>query len=164
MQIMALAATSILAISCQDKVSEKPADTANEPVVEQTNTSQEKVSFTLGENYFINNTYKHDQIQELKIDNQEDFDVIFGTAARMGEGGLPTSIDFNSHYVLAVIGLPSQSQVRYTAQDLIKANQALEFHYQITQGEQQSFVTHPYLIAIVDNANQEPVSFHKNEN
>lgn len=119
----------------------------------QTNTTKssdkEDIPFTVAKNYFVNNTIKN--IDNPKITSQDQFNKIFGAAATMGTGALPTKIDFTKQYVIAVAKPESEYNTVVTPVSLQKDNDHLIFTYKVKQGEKQSYTMRPCLIIIVNN-------------
>ena len=59
------------------------------------------VPFTEAHNYFVRNDAPCPI--PMKITTQDTFERIFGMAAFMGKDGLPTSIDFERQFVIAIV-------------------------------------------------------------
>ena len=59
------------------------------------------VPFTEAHNYFVRNDAPRPI--PTKITTQDTFERIFGMAAVMGKDGLPTSIDFERQFVIAIV-------------------------------------------------------------
>lgn len=110
--------------------------------------SGKKVPFTEMKNYFVNNTVEG-SFQGV-IDNQADFDRLFGEAALMGTDGRPTTVDFSKEFVIAVVCEPTEIATKLEAYSLEKASDGtLLFIYRKTTGERLGYTTHPCLLVKV---------------
>jgi hypothetical protein len=117
---------------------------------QQTSMTNGNVPFTLARNYFVRNDTKF-RGSKL-IDKAEDFEAIFGKAATMGEGGIPTPIDFNRQCVLVIVRPETNVKTEITPVRLTADDENLRFSYNILQGRDPSFSTIPMLILIIDKA------------
>jgi hypothetical protein len=120
-----------------------------------------KVPFTTAENYFVKNTYKNEQVENLKITTQEEFDKIFGMAATMGDRGMPTRIDFSKQYVIAVIGTVTNKKTDFTVNDLLQKSKEIVLNYTLATGEELSFSIQPALLLVVDDTYKGELKFEK---
>jgi hypothetical protein len=144
----------LVCVSCQSNSnsgsSSQQDNTLKDSLVGTSDTLGLEVPFTEAERYFVNNTYSNTQIDELKIDTQEEFDRIFGMAAVMGEDGTPTSIDFAKEYVLAVIGTVTDKKTTIKANHVFVQGGEVILKYRLEEGEKQSYTTHPNLLVVLD--------------
>jgi len=122
--------------------------------------SIKEVSYETGKGYFVKNTIE-DKDLTLKITTQADFDKYFGTATVMGERGKPTVIDFSKQFVLAVIAESSSKEKNITMPDIKSKDNGLHISYKIEEGIEQTFVSRPVLLLLIDNAYNGDVKFHK---
>lgn len=125
-----------------------------EPVVGpiEGNIDSATVDYELAKNYFIKNTIENDSITGLKIENQTEFDSIFGMAALMGADGRPTEVDFEKQFVIAVLDTLTSLQTGMKPVHLQKEGEDLIFTYEISRGEKLSSSMHHYLMLVVDKA------------
>ncbi|VTP97407.1 hypothetical protein [Sphingobacterium daejeonense] len=136
-------------MSCNQTQNNKEATTADSTIVEQPEAGAD-VPFTEARNYFVNNTVGEDKNGTLKIETQEAFNELFSPATTMGEGGMPTEIDFNKQFVIAVISPTSDLNPSIDSLSLKKINSDLVLEFKETMGDKQSFSTRPAAILIVD--------------
>lgn len=146
-------------VSCnQTKQDEKVAPQSTESV--GMNTIKKEVPYTKGENYFVKNTFENKQVESIKIECQKEFDKIFGAAAMMGDNGLPTPIDFEHSFVIAVIGTPTDKETTFDIISLKDRGSELELIYNVEQkDEKQSYTIHPFFFIIVDQKDKKDVKF-----
>lgn len=106
------------------------------------------IPYTEAHNYFVRNDAKD---VPSKITSQEQLEQYFGMAAFMGKNGEPTKIDFSKEYVIAVVLPVTDLQTELKAGELKQLGDTLVFHYQMKQGEKQTFTIRPMLMIIVSN-------------
>ncbi|AEA45717.1 hypothetical protein [Fluviicola taffensis] len=92
-----------------------------------------KVPYTVAQRYFVNNTVEDGVFFYPKITNQEEFDKLFGMATVMGKNGSPTPIDFSKQYVIAVIDMISNKEVKLEPKSLLKLGTDITFTYLKTE-------------------------------
>lgn len=114
----------------------------------KTNTNQtELITFKVAKNYFVKNTPTGNTIVEKVITSQKEFDEIFGTAARMGDSGLPTAIDFSKEQVIVVMLPVTNTSTEIFPVKIVRVNpDVAEFHYKIKYGERLSHDIKPKLL------------------
>lgn len=103
------------------------------------------------DNYFVLHSIPSGKTRLLKITSQKEFDTYFGMATTMGEEGKPTSIDFNTHFVLAII-------YSYTNQlvDLVPVNinqtakKKAQFQYRFKSNGTQSALLRPSVMILMN--------------
>lgn len=109
------------------------------------------VDFILAKNYFVNNTVT--KLENPKIETQEQFDEIFGTAALMGDNGKPTVIDFSKQNVLAVVLPETDSQTEIYPVSLQKDEKGeILLTYEVKVGQKQTFTIRPNFAVIIDKS------------
>lgn len=153
--IVPLAIAGLVTItSCNNQQRKEDTDTN---VTETSKMSGEApismdIPYILAERYFVKNNVKA-PLPNPKIESQEEFDRVFGTAAVMGDGGIPTVIDFNKQYAIVVV-LPETDM--YTTLDPVSLQKSesdvIVFSYRKTIGEKLSHVSVPALIIVVDKS------------
>lgn len=110
--------------------------------------SGDDIPFREASHYFVRNDVK--SYTSRKIETEEEFFEIFGMAAVMGPDGLPTEIDFNSQYVIAIILPPTNKDAVIQPLRFTKGK-TLDFTYRVKRGKSpRSYSFVPYYIAIVD--------------
>ena len=107
------------------------------------------VPFTTLENYFVRNDVDCSKTQRLIFDNKQDFEGYFGMAAYMG--GLPTEVNWNKQYVVAVI-LPETNRATSVNPVNVKAtdNNCLVFSYDVKKGDKMSYKIVPFTAIAID--------------
>ncbi|WP_326377882.1 hypothetical protein [Myroides pelagicus] len=120
------------------------------------------ITYMEGKQYYVNNTYSNKQVESIKLETKEDFEEIFSPAAVMGEGGLPTPIDFDKSFVLAVIGTEVNQSTLFEVISLKDRGEFLELIYSYkVEGEKLSYSLHPFFFVIVDKKYSKDVRFLK---
>lgn len=113
--------------------------------------AEEEIPFIVMQNYFVKNT-ANDSLSLVEVTSKEEFEKLFGTAAYMGDNGLPTAIDFGKEFVIGVIGSTTWFDENYVPVALKKCGNAFEFSYKTVRGnEKRSFSIRPSLLIKVDN-------------
>lgn len=109
------------------------------------------VDFTLANNYFVKNAVK--KLENPKIETQEQFDEIFGTAAHMGNDGKPTVIDFSKQNVLAVVLPETDRQTEIYPISLQKDEKGeILLTYEVKVGQKQTYTIRPNFAVIIDKS------------
>ena len=107
------------------------------------------VHYTTLENYFVRNDVDCSKQRRLILDNQQDFDTFFGKAATMG--GLPTTVNWNKQYVVAII-LPETKRATSIEPVAVKVtdNDVVVFSYHIKKGDKMSHSMVPFTAVAID--------------
>jgi hypothetical protein len=107
------------------------------------------IPYTTLENYFVRNDVDCSKQQRLIFDNKQDFEGFFGMAAYMG--GLPTEVNWNKQYVIAII-LPETNRATTIEPVAVKAtdNNCVVFSYDVKKGEKMSHKIVPFTAVAVD--------------
>lgn len=160
--IIFFAAASICLVACN---SAQKADSKDS--VSTTSQAEKEVDKSVpyeeAKNYFVKNTVPSGEVGARKIETQEHFDSYFGPAATMGENGMPTKIDFNTHFVIAILS-PETDLKRedvHVGLSQIDSNIIVSFHEHL--GEKMSFTTRGATILIVDKKYNGPVTLQETE-
>lgn len=118
---------------------------------EQKQSVTESVAYTVADHYFVRNdvqTYKNQVIT-----SQQDFDAQFGAAAVMGEGGLPTAIDFTRQAVLVLMHAPVKSDMELKVKNLSVEKGKLCLHYaEVVKHASLSYSQTPLTMLVVDKS------------
>lgn len=109
-----------------------------------------KVPYTVGRNYFVNNSYTADRLPAATITTQGEFDAVFGKAPVMG--ALPTPVDFDTQYVIALIEPMTDEAVRFQVESLVKIGDKVILTYDREVGDRRSYFVRPMLMLVVDRA------------
>ena len=107
------------------------------------------IHYTTLENYFVRNDVDCSKQQRLIFDNQQDFEGFFGMAATMG--GLPTTINWNKQYVVAIV-LPETNRATSIEPVAVKVadDKIMVFSYHIKKGEKMSYKMVPFTAVAID--------------
>jgi hypothetical protein len=107
------------------------------------------VPYTTLENYFVRNDVDCSKQQRLIIDNQRDFEGYFGMAATMG--GLPTEVNWNKQYVVALILPETNRATSITPINVKVANDdIMVFSYHVKKGDKMSHKMVPFTAVAID--------------
>lgn len=136
--------------SKKSKETKEEITETNEPIA---------VTYKVASRYFIKNNV--DKLPN-KIDNREEFEKYFGAAAVMGKNGMPTLIDFEKEYVIAVNAEASNKSTELEPVSLTKKGKEINFEYSVIEGGETSYTTRPSLVIIVSkemdgNVNVTPI-------
>ena len=108
-----------------------------------------RIPYVVGHNYYVLNNLRKGVFTEGVIDTREQFDTIFGRAAVMGS--LPTEIDFDRQYVIAVVDNMSDDAVHLNVLSLVESEDGkLVMTYERERSGKRSYSVRPYLMIIVD--------------
>lgn len=129
--IMAVVAVALLCCQCT---------TSKE--LRQAKKGAKEVPFTELKNYYVRNNMRYDRPQHIIIDNQQDFDAYFGAAAVMG--GLPTDVNWNKQYVIAVILPVTNHATMVTPLEVKQSPGNVIFKYQVYRGGKTSYTLMPF--------------------
>jgi len=110
------------------------------------------ISYTVAENYFLKNTVQ--EIPNPKVDNQADFEQMFGMATTMGDNGKPTKIDFSKQFVIVVTKPETDVHTELRPVSLIQSGNDIVFTYKVEKGAKQSYTMKPLLAVIVEKNNK----------
>ena len=115
-----------------------------------------RIPYTVGRNYYVLNSLRKGAFAEGVIDDREQFDAIFGKAAVLGS--LPTEIDFDRQYVIAVVDNMSDDAVHLNILSLVESEDGkLVMTYERERSGKRSYSVRPYLMIIVDRQYYGPV-------
>ncbi len=119
------------------------------------------VSYTVLNNYFVNNTFT--ELDNPKIETQAKFDEVFGMATTMGPDGTPTPVDFSKQNVIAIVVPETNMETTITPLSLKRDDGNLKLTFRKTQGQQQSFTTRPFIAIAIDKSEKGDVVLEKVE-
>lgn len=118
------------------------------------------IPYTVAQRYFLKNDVH--QLPPRRITDRETFDTYFGAAAVMGANGRPTTIDFATNDVIAVVLPATDQSTTLTPISLRHATDGtIIFTYQATRGERLSYSTTPCLLILVDKSQQGDVRLNE---
>jgi len=129
--VAVLFSAALLSVSCS-----RPAD----------------IPFTVADHYFFRNdaTIPADPL----IADRTTFDSLFGAAAVMGRNGMPTTIDFDTQSVIAVVRPITDTVTELVPVSLVldSASGTLTFTYHESLGERTSYSMRPLLLIVVNRS------------
>lgn len=108
-----------------------------------------KIEYQIINNYFVKNTVKKGQ--KRKIENQKEFDALFGAAATMGKDGKPTAIDFKKQNVIAIIGNTTNYNTSYEITGVaMGAMGTVVVSYKTNKGAKMTYSIRPFTAVTID--------------
>ncbi len=122
--------------------------------------NKKDIPFEIAKNYFVKNTVENNLLN-LKISTQEDFEKYFGMATTMSKNGKPSPVNFSTQYVIAIVNKEAEKNINIAPQSLIQNEGNITLTYSITEGENQSYTSRTALILIIDNKYSEDLIFVK---
>lgn len=109
--------------------------------------TSDTVPYRTAARYFVRNDV--DSVPTV-ISSEDELERFFGTAAVMGNGGLPTAIDFSKEFVIAVALKATDYATEIVPGSLVRnGNDGLEFNCTVNVGEKQTYTIRPVSMAIV---------------
>ena len=111
-------------------------------------SSENEIPFTQLNNYFFKNNVEFPS--SPMIDSQADFEHYFGMATVMGKNGMPTPVDFDKEFVIAVVNPVTDNYTEMAPISLVNKNGTLVFTYRETVGDKQTYSIQPILLIKVD--------------
>lgn len=121
---------------------------------------QPQLPFDVAERYFVKNNVS---VVPVVLKDKASFEKVFGTAAFMGKNGVPTPIDFEKSFVIAVAKPETDLSTVLEPVSLVKNDQGLVFTYEAQIGEKMTYRIRPSMAIIVDKTLEAPVSVKRNE-
>lgn len=113
------------------------------------------VQYSIAQGYFVRNDAPPHA--PYYYDSQESFDSVFGTAAVMGENGVPTSIDFKRQSVVALIGATTICPTDYAPISLTSYNDTLLLKYKSIEEHPTTYSMKPLLLLIINKPHYKPI-------
>lgn len=110
----------------------------------------DNIPHTQANGYFVKNTVKRGNLL-MRFISQAKFEEYFGFAAVMGEGGRPTSINFDEQYTIAIILDQTEYDTDISSYCLQQEGDNIVLNYKIREGVKQSFTRRPFLLLVLDN-------------
>ena len=121
-----------------------------------------EVPFEVANNYFVRNDAPRPI--PMKITTRDTFERIFGMAAVMGKDGLPTSIDFERQFVIAVVLPETNHFTTVEVKRLTNEAEGLMVTAQVEASkEENTWTMIPMQLLIVDRAYERDSVFNKNK-
>jgi len=149
-------------ISVKYKIFKATADLMDAKVVESTQIQPQlgKTEYQNIKNYFVKNTVKKEQ--KRKIENQKEFDALFGAATIMGTEGKPTPIDFKQQNVIAIIGKTTNYN---TSIEIIGvamgAMGTVVVSYKTIKGAKMTYTIKPFAALLIDKNQTGKIIFNE---
>jgi ecotin len=149
-------------ISVKYKIFKATADLMDAKVVESKQIQPQlgKIEYQNIKNYFVKNTVKKEQ--KRKIENQKEFDALFGSAAIMGAEGKPTPIDFKKQNVIVIIGKTTNynSSIEITGV-AIGAMGTVVVNYKTIKGAKTTYTIRPFAALLIDKNQTGKIIFNE---
>ena len=119
-----------------------------------------RIEYQIINNYFVKNTVKKEQ--KRKIENQKEFDALFGAATIMGTEGKPTPIDFKRQNVIAIIGKTTNYN---TSIEIIGvamgAMGTVVVSYKTIKGAKMTYTIKPFAALLIDKNQTGKIIFNE---
>lgn len=81
----------------------------------------------------------------------EEFGKLYGAAAVMGKGGMPTKIDFDKQFVIGIVLPVTNDETTILPGRLTRSGDTLTMEYSVRIGEKnRSYSTQPMMLLVVD--------------
>lgn len=81
----------------------------------------------------------------------EEFGKLYGAAAVMGKGGMPTRIDFSRQFVIGIVLPETNDETTIIPGKLTRNGDTLTMEYSVKVGEKnRSYTTQPMMLLVVD--------------
>lgn len=110
-----------------------------------------RIEYQIINNYFVKNTVKKGQ--KRKIENQKEFDALFGSAATMGKDGKPSAIDFKKQNVIAIIGNTTNYNTSYEITGVAMGSMGtVVVSYKTNKGAKMTYSIRPFTAIIIDKS------------
>lgn len=122
--------------------------------------TQPHLPFTVAERYFVKNNVS---VVPVVFKDKASFEKVFGMASFMGKNGLPTPIDFEKSFVIAVAEPETDHSTELMPVSLSKGDNGLVFTYEAQIGEKMTYRMRPSMAIIVDKTLQAPVTVERKE-
>jgi ecotin len=149
-------------ISVKYKIFKATADLMDAKVVESIQIQPQlgKIEYQNIKNHFVKNTVKKEQ--KRKIENQKEFDALFGAAATMGKDGKPTAIDFKKQNVIAIIGNTTNYNTSYEITGVaMGAMGAVVVSYKTIIGAKSTYTIRPFAALLIDKNQTGKIIFNE---
>ncbi len=106
----------------------------------------ESITFRDGRNYFVRN-----DVEEIPliIDNEAERDSVLGTAPVMGDGGLPTEIDFTQEALINIALPETNCPTEIKIEKVERTADSLVVSFKAIRSQEASYTMLPYAMAIV---------------
>lgn len=108
--------------------------------------SSNSIPYHLAKHYFA----KNDGSGATIITSKENFDASFGAAAVMGHDGVPTPIDFNQQFVIALQVTNSTNATTITVKSITQKGTEGTVNYDVQYGEKLTYTASHFLIVVID--------------
>jgi len=108
----------------------------------------EGVPYKVAKNYFFRNDAAIPADPLVKT--REQFESLFGMATVMGKDGMPTEIDFEKEFVIALVLPETSCPTTITPLSLTDNGETLLFQYKVERQEESTFTMVPCMVLVVD--------------
>ncbi len=123
-------------------------------------TSEKTISYKEALRYFVKNDIT--EYSPRIITSEEEFTRYFGMATVMGEGGMPTPVNFDKENVIAIILPETNRDTEIKIERIKKQGEKMVVNYKVvTSGSPRSYSTVPCLLVKVSKKYGDNVEFVK---
>lgn len=123
-------------------------------------TSEKTVSYKEALRYFVKNDVK--EYSPRIITSEAEFTRYFGMATVMGEGGMPTPVNFDKENVIAIILPETNKDTEIKIESIKKLGEKIVVSYKvITSGSPRSYSTMPCQLVKIGKKYGDNVEFVK---
>ncbi|MFZ4262497.1 hypothetical protein ACFRAE_10650 [Sphingobacterium sp. HJSM2_6] len=132
---------------------------------ETSNSIISTIEYDVVKNYYVKNTVSDEYNGIHKIKDQTHFESLFAAAASMGEGGKPTEIDFDKHFVLAIIQPETNKEEKDLKININYQKDKVIIKLELIEGKELSHTYRPNTILILNKKYQyHNIEYHENKN
>ena len=144
-----LAVGAVLLLCCNCSVFDRLTNNHNQKVKIQVYNKATPIPFTQLRNYYVRNDVNCSKLQQLILKNKADFEAFFGMAAYMG--GLPTEVNWDKQYVLALILPETNRETTITPIDVRQDGDKVVLCYHVEQAQEtMSYTIVPFTAVAID--------------
>lgn len=115
-----------------------------------TESTAHKIPYQLAKNYFVKKNFDTNILKKSYIDNQHDFDAIFGIARTMSKDGEATKIDFKNEIVIPIILEETNIGSTISIDTLNIIGNKIKVAYTVTEVQPISYIVQPNEIIIIN--------------
>lgn len=102
--------------------------------------------------YFVGNDYADQDLHAVVMRKRTEFDRILHPAATMGKDGMPTPVDFEKNYVVALVGKTTEHASEITIEKVSASSGEIIIHARHHEGNLQTFSIRPLRLIAIGNA------------
>ena len=135
-------------------------------VKDNTEKTTHRIPYQLAKNYFVKKNFNPNILTKSYIDNQKDFDEIFGVARTMSKEGEATKIDFKDEIAIPIILEETNIGSTISIDTVNIIGNKVKIVYTVTEVQPISYIIQPNEIIIINkkeiiNLDQLDLTFEK---